>query len=161
MYSLASGTWTRFQGRFTGKVKGSSAPCPFVVSDGATDVFAIPDEISDSNRIQLFTRPQLWGNKLPKRVMQMLLHTYVLPPAELLPGIPLLACYMLGSNDGVHFKLIAGSEKNSGAQDVLFPYFPTSSYKYYLFALVGNLGKDSLVTGIDIDITVPWKNRLR
>lgn len=161
VYSFAWGTWTRFQGRFNGKVKGATDPCLFVVSERETAVMTIPDEISDSNRILLYTRPQLWGSKLPKRVLQLLLHSYVLPPPELSAGMPLLACYMLGSNDGVHFKLIAGNEKNSRAQDVLFPYFPTRSYKYYMFALVGNMGKDSLVTGMDVDITLPWKNRLR
>ena len=49
----------------------------------------------------------------------------------------------------------------SRTQEVLFPYFPTQSYKYYLFAIVGNVGKESVITGIETDVSVPWKNRLR
>jgi hypothetical protein len=68
---------------------------------------------------------------------------------------------MLGSNDGVHFKIIAGNEKVTRTQDVLFPYFPTQSYKYYMFAIIGDMGKGSVITGMEIDVNVPWRNRLR
>ena len=61
----------------------------------------------------------------------------------------------------MHFKLIAGNEKNARVQDVLFPYFPTQSYKYYLFAIVGEMGAASAVTGIEVDVNLPWMNRLR
>jgi hypothetical protein len=93
--------------------------------------------------------------------MQLLLHAYVEPPAQPAPGMPLLACYLLGSNDGTHFKIVAGSEKNVAKQDVLFPYFPTSSYKYYLFAIVGDVGAASTITGMEMDVEVPWRNRIR
>jgi hypothetical protein len=143
------------------KVKGMSAPRLFAVNGGVTTVYSIPDDISGNNRVLLFTRPQIWGTKLPKRIMQLLLHAYVEQPASLADGVPLLGCYVLGSNDGVHFKLIAGSEKRERAQDVLFPMFPTQSYKYFLFALVGDMGKGSVVTAIEADVAVPWRNRLR
>ena len=143
------------------KVKGMSAPRLFAVNGGVTTVYSIPDDISGNNRVLLFTRPQIWGTKLPKRIMQLLLHAYVEQPASLADGVPLLGFYVLGSNDGVHFKLIAGSEKRERAQDVLFPMFPTQSYKYFLFALVGDMGKGSVVTAIEADVAVPWRNRLR
>lgn len=161
VYSFASATWTRFKGCFMDKVKGMSAPRLFAVNGGVTTVYSIPDDISGNNRVLLFTRPQIWGTKLPKRIMQLLLHAYVEQPASLADGVPLLGCYVLGSNDGVHFKLIAGSEKRERAQDVLFPMFPTQSYKYFLFALVGDMGKGSVVTAIEADVAVPWRNRLR
>ena len=90
-----------------------------------------------------------------------MLHAYAEQPQSVTPDVPLLGLYMLCSNDGVHFKLVAGCEKRSRTQDVLFPYFPTQSYKYYLFAIVGNVGKESVITGIETDVSVPWKNRLR
>ncbi len=161
VFSLASGIWTRYKGFFMGGVKGCSTPHFFVTSGGKTSVYSIPDEASGANRVLIFTRPQIWGTKLPKRVVQMLLHAYVEPPEKPTPGIPLLGCYMLCSNDGVHFKLIAGNEKNARVQDVLFPYFPTQSYKYYLFAIVGEMGAASAVTGIEVDVNLPWMNRLR
>jgi hypothetical protein len=93
--------------------------------------------------------------------MQLLLHCYVESSATPTQGVPLLACYLLGSNDGTHFKIVAGSEKSAGVQDVLFPYFPTRSFKYYLFAIVGEVGAATVVTGMDIDVEFPWRNRLR
>ena len=120
----------------------------------------MPDNISGDNRVLLLTRPQIWGTKLPKRIMQLLLHAYAESPQTPAPGMPLLACYMLASNDGVHFKYVAGSEKSEAVQDVLFPYFPSQSYKYYLFAIVGNIGKDSIITAVEADVSVPWRNRL-
>jgi hypothetical protein len=68
---------------------------------------------------------------------------------------------MLCSNDGVHFKLIAGSEKNERCQDMQFPYFPTQSYKYYIFAIVGELGEGSVIAGMELDVAPAWNNRLR
>ena len=153
--------WTRFQGQFHGRIYGCVTPHLFTFTDRGTSISLITDEISGSNRFLLFSRPQLWGTKLPKRVLQLLLYAYLEPPEERTPGVPRLGCSMLASNDGVHFKIIAGSEKNDRTQDVIFPYFPTQSYKYYLFALVGELGKASVMTGMEIDVNVPWKNRLR
>lgn len=161
VYSFDSGVWTRYKGNFTGKVHGALAPYFLAPSTDGARVVAIPDAMTGSNRVLLFTRPQIWGTKLPKRIMQLLLHAYVEPPAQPAPGMPLLACYMLGSNDGTHFKIVAGSEKNVATQDVLFPYFPTSSYKYYLFAIVGDVGAASTITGMEMDVEVPWRNRIR
>lgn len=161
VYSFTSAAWTRFKGCFRDKVKGTPTPLLLAVKDGVTNVYAIPDAVSGDNCVLLFTRPQIWGTKLPKRIMQLLLHAYVEQPSLPVDGIPLLGCYLLGSNDGVHFKLITGSEKRKKVQDVLFPLFPTQSYKYFLFAVIGNMGKGSVITAIEADVNVPWKNRLR
>ena len=161
VYSLASGIWTRYKGAFMSSVKGAATPHFIVPLSGKTIVYSIADNVSGANRVLLFTRPQIWGTKLPKRVMQLLLHAYVEPPEKQTAGVPLLGCYLLCSNDGVHFKLIAGSEKSAPAQDVVFPYFPTQSYKYFLFAIVGEMGKASAVTGLEVDVNLPWVNRLR
>ena len=161
VYSFDSGVWTRYKGNFTGKVHGASTPYFLVPSTGSSKIVALPDAMSGNNRVMLFTRPQIWGTKLPKRIMQLLLHAYVEPPAQPANGMPLLACYMLGSNDGTHFRIVAGSEKSVRTQDVLFPYFPTSSYKYYLFAIVGDVGAASTITGMEMDVEVPWRNRIR
>ena len=159
--SLDSGVWTRYKGHFTGKVHGAPTPYFLAPSTDGARVVAIPDAMTGSNRVLLFTRPQIWGTKLPKRIMQLLLHAYVEPPAQPAPGMPLLACYMLGSNDGTHFKIVAGSEKSKTTQDVLFPYSPTRSFKYYLFAIAGDVGAASTVTGLEMDVELPWRNRLR
>lgn len=161
VFSLDSGVWTRYTGYFKGKVYGATAPLFLAPSSNGGRVVTIPDTMSGDNRVLLFTRPQIWGTKLPKRIMQLLLHAYVAPPAARIPGMPLLACYLLGSNDGTHFKIVAGSEKNVATQDVLFPYSPTSSYKYYLFAIVGYMGGESVVTGMEMAVELPWRNRLR
>ena len=161
VYSLDSGVWTRYKGHFTGKVHGTPAPFFLASSSDGGRVVAIPDAMAGNNRVLLLTRPQIWGTKQPKRIMQLLLHAYVEPPAQPAPGMPLLACYMLGSNDGTHFKIVAGSEKSKTAQDVLFPYSPTRSFKYYLFAIAGDVGAASTVTGLEMDVELPWRNRIR
>jgi hypothetical protein len=161
VYSFSYNVWTRYNVNFTGRVQGTSMPYFFLSTGGGTEIVTIPDAVSGDNRIQLFTRPQIWGSKLPKRIMQLLLHCYVESSATPTQGVPLLACYLLGSNDGTHFKIVAGSEKSAGVQDVLFPYFPTRSFKYYLFAIVGEVGAATVVTGMDIDVEFPWRNRLR
>ena len=132
-----------------------------VVENGATRIVALSEELCGDNKVLLFTRPQLWGTKLPKRVQQLLLHAYAEPPLQTTAGMPMLACYMLCSNDGVNFKLVAGSEKNAATRDVLFPYFPTQSYKYFLFAIVGEMGERSMLTAFELDVDVAWNNRLR
>lgn len=161
VYSFVSGVWSRFSSAFAGEVKGGRKPLFFTLSASGTKIHSIPDEQTGDNRVLLFSRPQMWGTKLPKRIMQLLLYAHVALPELPTSGVPLLGCYMLGSNDGVHFKIIAGNEKVTRTQDVLFPYFPTQSYKYYMFAIIGDMGKGSVITGMEIDVNVPWRNRLR
>ena len=159
--SLGSGNWSRVSEKFLGKVLGSPDAMLFAGSGDTTTVYALCENISGENRVLLYTRPLLWGTKLPKRIMQLLLHAYAEPVRQPVMGMPMLACYMLCSNDGVHFKLIAGSEKNEHCRDVLFPYFPTRSYKYYLFAIVGQLGEGSSITGMEMEVAPSWNNKLR
>lgn len=159
--SFDSGIWSRVSERFTGKVLGGSDVMLFARDADMTMVYAISDNVSGDNRVLLYTRPLLWGTKLPKRIMQLLLHVYAEPIVQPTNGLPVLACYMLCSNDGIHFKLIAGSEKNAVCRDVQFPYFPTQSYKYYVFAIVGELGEHSTITGMELDVAPAWNNKLR
>jgi hypothetical protein len=161
VYSFSSGCWSRLSGRLNGAVRNSTGQLMSVVENGATRIVALSEELCGDNKVLLFTRPQLWGTKLPKRVQQLLLHAYAEPPLQTTAGMPMLACYMLCSNDGVNFKLVAGSEKNAAMQDVLFPYFPTQSYKYFLFAIVGEMGERSMLTAFELDVDVAWNNRLR
>jgi hypothetical protein len=30
-----------------------------------------------------------------------------------------------------------------------------------MFAIIGDMGKGSVITGMEIDVNVPWRNRLR
>ena len=159
--SFESGFWSRVSAGFTGRVHGSPDTMLFAVEGERTVVYAISDKVAGDNRVLLYTRPLLWGTKLPKRIMQLLLHCHVKPVQKPAGSVPLLACYMLCSNDGVHFKLIAGSEKNAECMDVQFPYFPTQSYKYYLFAIIGEMGEGSVVTAMEIDVSPAWNNKLR
>ena len=161
VYSFSSGCWSRLSGRLNGAVRNSTGQLMSVVENGATRIVALSEELCGDNKVLLFTRPQLWGTKLPKRVQQLLLHAYAEPPLQTTAGMPMLACYMLCSNDGVNFKLVAGSEKNAATQDVLFPYFPTQSYKYFLFAIVGEMGERSMLSAFELDVDVAWNNRLR
>lgn len=110
----------------------------------------------------LITRPQLWGTKLPKRILQFMLHASVKATTEHASyehgGV---GCYLLCSNDGVHFKLLSGVERSEDFNDIVFPFFPTQSYKYYVIALSGTMSVESRIVGAELSIECVWNNRLR
>ena len=88
-----------------------------------------------------------------------MLHATARPVQENDASMPVLACYMFGSNDGVNFKLLAGKETGKEMNDLKFPYFPTQAYSCYLFAVCGELSANSRITGIDIDVEAAWNSR--
>lgn len=160
IYSLTYGTWGKLYGKISGVVNTYPSSKLFVHDSGVTKIMAIPDVTSGNNKILLYTRPMLWGTKLPKRVLQLMLHTF-LASFDSSAQAPFLGCYLLCSNDGVNFKIVSGCEKNGKSNDITFPYFPTQSYKYFALAIVGNVGKDTVITGAELEISFAWKNRLR
>ena len=101
----------------------------------------------------------MWGNKLHKRIMQMVLHATVSlgDEAARFKGV---ACYILGSNDGENFKLISGSERRRDFCDLSFPYVPTQSYRYFSVALVGNVSSNSCFAAIELNVDAAWNNKL-
>ena len=159
--SLKGGTWSSADITADGFIKGGNGFGLFMNSGGKCVIMRVDNSYSGSNRVFLLTRPQLWGTKLPKRVMQLMLHAYAHPVENRSLGLPSLACYMFGSNDGVHFGLLAGRECEDEVQDIKFPYFPTQSYKYYIFAVCGELSSQSRITGLEIEMQYAWKNRFR
>lgn len=161
VYSLESHTWGLFSGKVSGGVYGAFELLMFERCNAGTCIVKFSEERSGDNNVLLYTRPQIWGTKLPKRVMQLLLHAYASMPKTLPEGVPLLACYLLCSNDGASFKLVSGCEKYERLQDVRFPYFPTQAYKYFVVAIVGRLGANSAISAIELDINAAWNNRLR
>ena len=159
--SLQNGSWSCVDVVADGVVKGGSQPGLFACKSGACTVMRFGDPRSGDNRVFILTRPQLWGTKLPKRVMQLMLHMYAHPAAERSTGVPTVACYMFGSNDGVHYKLLAGRESEAETQDLKFPYFPSQSHRYYLLAVCGELSSQSRITGLEVEVQPAWNNRLR
>ncbi len=112
--------------------------------------------------VLLITRPQPWGSKMPKRIVQFMLHATVKATQEHKPyEYGGLGCYLLCSNDGVHFKLLGGVEKTDDFSDVVFPFFPTQSYRYYMIALSGTMSVESKIVGVQLAIECVWDNRLR
>lgn len=114
------------------------------------------DFASSSAGVLLFTRPQMWGTKLPKRILQFILHASV----RMGKGDSLLCC-LLCSNDGVHFKLVDARERVGDFNDLVFSYFPTHSYKYYVIALSGRVKVESRIVGAELSVATAWENRLR
>ena len=159
LYSLRSAVWTQVALEVKGFVRGYSFFRMFAPKDNGTLVMQFGDAYSGDNRVLVVTRPQLWGTKLPKRIIQLMLHASAKPVPARNSQLPVLACYMLGSNDGVNFKLIAGRETVKELCDLKFPYFPTQAYRYYLFVVCGELAASSFVTGIDIDVKPAWNSR--
>ena len=159
LYSLRSAAWTQVALGVKGFVRGYSFFRMFAQKENGTLVVQLGDAYSGDNRVLVVTRPQLWGTKLPKRIIQLMLHASAKPVAGVNAQLPVLACYMLGSNDGVNFRLIAGRETVKELGDLRFPYYPTQAYRYYLFVVCGELAADSFVTGIDIDVKPAWNSR--
>ena len=160
IYSLAHGTW----GKVSGKVSGVIAAYPvsklFAVDNNVTKIMSVPNVIAGANSVLLHTRPLLWGTKLPKRVMQLMLHACICLP-DTQDASLLFGCYLLCSNDGVNFRFVSGSEVNKERVDIAFPYHPTQSYKYFALAMVGSVGGESSITGAEFQIALAWNNRLR
>lgn len=160
IFSLRSALWSRVVAAVSGFVRSNSFLKAFQPYGSGSKVLVMSKEHSGNNSVLLLTRPQTWGAKLHKRIMQLLLHTYAKPNPIQNIMMPVVACYLLGSNDGVHFGLIAGKECDKEIQDLKFPYFPTQAYKYYIFAVCGQLGTGSRVSGIEIEMQPAWHSRM-
>ena len=161
VYSLKDELWSRTSFGLSGFVSGGFLQEMFVNVDGCTAILLPGDEKAGSNRVMMFTHPQLFGSKQPKRLKQLVLHAYASLPGSWVPEVPVLGCYVFCSNDGIHFKLLTGKEFHGEVQDLRFPFFPTSSYRYYLFVVVGEMGADSMLTGIETEISLAWNSRIR
>ena len=159
VYSIVNNAWSKVSGTISGAINSYPNPQCFVSTGAATRILAFSEAMSGDNNVLLFTRPMLWGTKLPKRIMQLMLHAYVSAVSS--GNHPFLGCYLLCSNDGVNFKLVSGCEKLKECNDVVFPYFPTQSYKYFVLALLGSIGADSCITGVELELSLAWNNRLR
>ena len=161
VFSMQYGTWSRMGATVTDFIKCHSFFKMFANMPGGSRILNIGTAIAGDNNVLIVTRPQLWGTKLPKRILQMMLHSFAEPVKNKTNWIPSLACYMFGGNDGVNFKLLAGREYEKRVGDLKFPYFPTQAYRYYLFVVCGEMSGNSRVTGIGIDISMAWHNRNR
>lgn len=161
VYSFPYGTWGHVSFGVKGFVRSYSSFMMFVHENGRSRVMNMENHDSGDNNVLLVTRPQLWGTELPKRVVQFMLHAYSRPPERKTVFLPSLACYMFGSNDGVNFRLIAGRETEKETNDLRFPYFPTQSYRCFMFVVCGEMSAGSWITGIDIHAEQAWSNRLR
>lgn len=161
IYSMQGNVWSKLSSAFAGFVRSANAFTMFRHYGNKTYISVPGNNMTGKNIVMLVTRPLVFGTKLPKRIIQLMLHAYVSKPATLATSAPFLSCFLLCSNDGVHFKLVSCCERKSDTQDVVFPYFPTCSYRYYIFALTGNVDSKSLITALELDIAPTWNNRLR
>lgn len=163
VYSLSNGTWTKISKSFMCFVNSYPHQLYLRIVDDKSYIAVIDRENALRHTyVTLFTRPQLLGSKLPKRILQFMLHAAVrITDTGHYIDFCGLACYLLCSNDGVHFKLVAGAEKKNDFNDMVFPYFPTQAYKYYIVALTGSVALESRIVGAEILIEPAWENRLR
>lgn len=158
IFSIENGTWSKFSFSF-GFVSNSYPGFIALSADkGNTKIVTLVS--GGNNSVLLFSRPLLWGGKLYKRVLQMMLHADV-SPADSSHPFNGLACYLLCSNDGVNFKLVTGSERHAAFSDMIFPYMPTRSYRYFMVAIAGCISAESIITGVEMYIDTAWNNRLR
>lgn len=161
VYSMSANVWSKMSKSLAGFVTSGGELNMFCHKGDNTHIYVPGDMFSGKNTVLLITRPLLFGTKLPKRIMQLVLHAYLAKPENVASTTPFFSCLLLCSNDGVNFKLVSGCEKYDETQDVLFPYFPTCSYRYYIFALSGELDSKSMITGLGFDVCSSWNNRIR
>ena len=158
--SLDSGGWCRVNSCYKSFVNSYPSLMATIHANDKTTVAQWDCDDSGSNSFMLVTRPMLWGTKLHKRIMQMMLHASV-KVGNLLGIFKGVACYLLCSNDGTNFKIISGSERRTDFCDMSFPYVPTQSYRYYMVAIVGNASCSSRITAIEVDVNTAWSNKLK
>lgn len=162
VYSMSGRLWSKIEpGGIAGFIGNGKPFSMFQNNRGRTRILSRGESIVGKNRVLLFTRPLLNGTKLPKRICQFKVHACLSQPDNVPRQTPVFMCYLLCSNDGVHYRIIAGSEFYDDVNDVCFPYFPKKSYRYYMFALAGDVGESSIITGIDVDVENVWSNKLR
>lgn len=161
VYSVPGNVWSKINRAFDGFVWSGGMLAMFRNSGNKTGIYLPGDNISGGNCVLLVTRPHPFGTKLPKRIMQLMLHASLSKRTDDASSSAFVSCFLLCSNDGVLFKLVAGCEKKNDSQDICFPYFPTQSYRYFVFALAGNLDAMSMITGLELDVNPAWNNRLR
>lgn len=160
VFSLNSGNWRKMDEKIKGFVCDSGSLKTYRHSGYETVIKEYGTSMSGSNRVVVITRPLQWGTKLAKRVTELMLHAYVSPETDGGSLSPFFGCYLLGSNDGANFKVLAGAERNKKVQDISLPYFPTSSYRYFVIAFAGYVDGDTVITGMELDIALAWSNRL-
>ena len=161
VYSVSTNAWSKMSDTYDGFFKSGSSVGIFRQKDDVTYIYVPGSSFNGKNKVLLVTRPYMFGTKLPKRIMQLMLHAYLCKSENANVDMPFISCFLLCSNDGVHFKLVTACEKVNETQDVVFPYFPTGSYRYYIFALAGELNVNSMISSIEIDVNSAWSNRLR
>ncbi len=157
--SLENGTWTKLSHSFHSVANCYPDFMAVSYKDNGTVVCTMRDGNAADCNILLITRPLLWGTKQFKRVVQMVLHANVIP-ASAKGSFNGLACYLLCSNDGEHFKLIGGSERRKAFNDMSVLCVPTQSYRYFALALVGRISSESRITALEFVAGTAWNSRL-
>ena len=158
IFSLLNGTCYKYMYSFVYISNSYPQLITLMNGDSGTKV-VMPGGEEGCNNILLMTRPLLWGTKLHKRIMQMMLHATATPADESY-SFNGLACYLLCSNDGDNFKIVAGSERRRSFSDIVFPYAPTQSYRYFAVAIVGRIKCDSRLVALEFNVGTAWDNRL-
>ncbi len=158
IFSLANGACYKYMYTFD-HISNCYPQLVTLMNDGNGTKIVMPGGDEGSNSVLLMTRPLLWGTKLHKRIMQMMLHATA-SPAVTECSFNGLACYLMCSNDGENFKIVAGSERRSSFSDIVFPYAPTQSYRYFAVAIVGRINCNSSLVALEFNVGTSWDNRL-
>lgn len=156
--SLDNGVWRKINVKVLGFVRDPVSLNMFRHEGYETIIGDFGVGLSGDNKIALVTRPMQWGTALSKRIVRLVLHAYVALKKS--GNSPSFGCYLLCSNDGANFKLLSGVERDCEAQDLSLPDFLPSSYRYFVIAVVGDVGADTTITGVELEFALAWNNRL-
>lgn len=158
IFSLANGCCYKYMYSFN-HISNNYPQLITLMNDSTGTKVVMPGGDKGCNAVLLITRPLLWGTKLHKRIMQMMLHATA-SPADTDNSFNGLACYLLCSNDGNNFRIVAGSERRRSFSDILFPYAPTQSYRYFAVAIVGRINCEGRLVALEFNVSTAWDNRL-
>lgn len=157
--SLESGLWSKITCTFDSIVNSYPDFKATATLNGKSVLYGWDENDTGDTDFLLVTHPMMWGTKLHKRIMQLILHATVAVGTGK-GNFNGIACYLLGSNDGENFKLISGSERRRDFCDLAFPYVPTQSYRYFAVAIVGNASSKSSIAAIELNVDAAWNNKL-
>lgn len=163
VYSLETGFWCKVNNSYTCFINRYPHLLVNIFLDDKSSIAIVHKDYAKGYApVLLITRPQLWGTKLYKRITQFMLHASIKATTEN-AGYEYggLGCYILCSNDGVNFKLLTGAERGKNFNDIVLPFFPQQSYKYYAIALSGTMALESKIAGVELALECVWNNRLR
>lgn len=155
VYNMNTDSWCRMNISYMGddNVKqfiNSYPGCEVLSRKGEVFLFNTDDSVADC---MIITRPVQFGTTEYKHLWQCALRGLL--------DSNKAGFYVLGSNDGETFKVIAGRESGRRKRDLICGYVKSMSLKYFVFVVCGSMNTKSRVDYIEYAVSTAHTNRIR